>query len=127
MEVRSRGNRIYVARRDQHMILEDDHFRLLRGPRENRHRPAIDPLFRTAARQYGPHVIGVILSGRQDDGSAGLYAVKERGGVAIVQDPEDAPWAEMPHRALEYADPQYILRTQEIAPTARQAGEFRSG
>jgi two-component system, chemotaxis family, protein-glutamate methylesterase/glutaminase len=107
---------IYVARPDHQMTLEGDQVRVLRGPRENRHRPAIDPLFRSAAREYGARVMGVILSGLRDDGSAGLYAVKERGGIAIVQDPEDASWGEMPENAREYADPQYVLRTQEIAP-----------
>jgi two-component system, chemotaxis family, protein-glutamate methylesterase/glutaminase len=110
-------SRIYVASPDHHMTLEDGRIRTLLGPRENRHRPAIDPLFRTAAREYGPRVIGVILSGLLDDGSAGLYAVKERGGIAIVQDPEDAASAQMPRHAIEYARPQYVLRTEEIAPT----------
>ena len=80
-------------------------------------RPAIDPLFRTAARECGPRVVGVILSGLQDDGSAGLYAIKRRGGVTIVQDPNDAMWKEMPSQALEYAEPDYVLPTGDIAPT----------
>jgi two-component system, chemotaxis family, protein-glutamate methylesterase/glutaminase len=109
-------SRIYVARPDHQMTIEGDRIRVLRGPRENRHSPAIDPLFRTAAREYGPRVIGVILSGLFDDGSAGLYAVKERGGFAIVQEPEDAIWDEMPRRAIAYAKPQSILRTEDIAP-----------
>jgi two-component system, chemotaxis family, protein-glutamate methylesterase/glutaminase len=108
---------IYIARPDHHMTLEGRRIRVLHGPRENGHRPAIDALFRTAAREYGRRVVGVILSGLLDDGSAGLYAVKERGGIAIVQDPDDAEWQEMPHRAFEYANPQYVLQTREIAPT----------
>ena len=107
---------IYVARPDCHLTLERGRIRVQRGPRENRHRPAIDPLFRTAARVYGPRVVGIVLSGLLDDGAAGLYAIKQRGGVAIVQDPKDAAWDEMPRRALQYSSPQYILPANEIAP-----------
>jgi two-component system chemotaxis response regulator CheB len=109
-----RRGRIYVARPDYHLTLEPGHMRVERGPRENRHRPAIDPLFRTAAREYGPRVIGVILSGRFDDGSMGLYAVKQRGGITIVQDPAEAAVTEMPHHALAYARPHYVLRAGDI-------------
>jgi len=115
-----RPGHIYVARPDHHLTIEDGRVRVLRGPRENRHRPAIDPLFRTAARVFGPRVIGVILSGLQDDGSAGLYAVKERGGLTVAQDPEDAIWKDMPGRAIEYAHPDYILSGRDIAPTLVQ-------
>jgi two-component system chemotaxis response regulator CheB len=107
---------IYVARPDHHLLIDDGRVRVQRGPRENRHRPAIDPLFRTAAREYGPRVIGLVLSGLQDDGSAGLYAIKRRGGIAIVQDPRDTLWDAMPRNALSYASPQYVLRTHEIPP-----------
>jgi two-component system, chemotaxis family, protein-glutamate methylesterase/glutaminase len=111
-----RRGHVYVARPGFHLTVEEGVMRVMRGPRENRHRPAIDPLFRTAARTYGARVIGVVLSGRDDDGSAGLYAVKQRGGVAMVQDPKEAEYDIMPRRALEYATPHYILRTQDIAP-----------
>jgi two-component system, chemotaxis family, protein-glutamate methylesterase/glutaminase len=111
-----RSGHIYVARPDHHLTIEDGVIRVLRGPRENRHRPAIDPLFRTAAREYGPRVVGVILSGLMDDGSAGLFAVKQRKGIAIVQDPEDALWDEMPAQAIAYAKPDYILPVRAIAP-----------
>jgi len=117
---RIRRRHIYVARPDHHLTIEDGNVRVLRGPRENRHRPAIDPLFRTAAREYGPRVIGVVLSGLQDDGSAGLYAVKQRGGVTIVQDPNEAMWKDMPRRAIEYVDPHYILPSCDIGPTLVQ-------
>ena len=110
-----RRGRIYVARPDYHLTVEPGKMCVQRGPRENRHRPAIDPLFRTAARVYGPRVIGVILSGQHDDGSMGLYAVKQRGGIAIVQDPSEATSSEMPRRALAYATPHYVLKTQDIA------------
>ncbi|HKU25214.1 MAG TPA: chemotaxis protein CheB, partial [Candidatus Sulfotelmatobacter sp.] len=71
-----RRGQIYIARPDYHLTVEPGKMCVQRGPRENRHRPAIDPLFRTAARVYGPRVIGVVLSGQHDDGSMGLYAVK---------------------------------------------------
>jgi two-component system chemotaxis response regulator CheB len=112
-----RRGRIYVARPDYHLTVEAGKMRVLRGPRENRHRPAIDPLFRTAARVYGPRVIGVVLSGNLDDGSMGLYGVKQRGGIAIVQDPSEAARSEMPGRALAYATPHYVLKARDIAST----------
>ena len=94
------GN-VYIAAPDHHMILTDGHIRLGRGPRENMVRPAIDPLFRSAAMSYGPRVIGVVLSGLLSDGAAGLNAVKRCGGTALVQDPDEAIADEMPRRALE--------------------------
>ena len=111
-----RRGHIYVARPDYHLTIEGGRMRVLRGPRENRHRPAIDPLFRTAARVYGPRVIGVILSGSLEDGSMGLFAVKQRGGIAIVQDPNEAASPEMPRRALGYATPHYVLKARDIVP-----------
>ena len=109
-------SRIYVARSDHHLTLENGRVRVQRGPRENRHRPAIDPLFRTAAREYGPRVVGVLLSGMLDDGSAGMLAVRGRGGVAIIQDPQEAKWSQMPGRALRYAGADFVLRAKEIGP-----------
>src|SRR5215204_1578454 len=79
--------RIYVAPPDRHLVLEEGLVRVTKGPKENRFRPAIDPLFRSAAYYYGPDVIGVILSGSLDDGTSGLWTIKDRGGIAIVQDP----------------------------------------
>lgn len=110
-----RRGHIYLARPDYHLTVESGRMRVLRGPRENRHRPAIDPLFRTAARVYGPRVIGVVLSGNHDDGSMGLYGIKQRGGIAIVQDPAEAAWSEMPRHALNYATPHYVLKACDIA------------
>jgi two-component system chemotaxis response regulator CheB len=115
-----RPSRIYIAPPDLHMLLEDRRIRLARGPRENRHRPSVDPLFRSAARAYRDRVVGVILTGALDDGSAGLLAVKRNGGVAVVQDPEDALFAGMPQSALDATAVDYCLPLAEIAPTLVQ-------
>jgi two-component system chemotaxis response regulator CheB len=108
--------RIHVAPPDRHLILEKGRIRLLRGPTENRHRPAIDPLFRSAANSYGARVVGVVLTGYLDDGTAGLVSIKRNGGVAVVQDPDDAVVPGMPRSAVENADPDYILPLAEIGP-----------
>lgn len=92
---------IYTAAPDHHLLISDGRIMLGRGPRENLSRPAIDPLFRSAALHYGPRVIGVVLSGFLSDGAAGLNAIQRCGGVTVVQDPDDAAAREMPQRAME--------------------------
>jgi two-component system, chemotaxis family, protein-glutamate methylesterase/glutaminase len=111
-----RRGRIYLARPDYHLMLERDRIRLPRGPRENRHRPAIDALFRSAAYTYSSRVIGVLLTGELDDGTAGLWTVKSRGGTVVVQDPAEAQSPSMPRNALQYVDPDHLLRIGDIAP-----------
>ena len=114
---RHRPGYIYVAPPDQHMLLErDGRIRLSRGPKENRFRPAIDPLFRSAAHVHGPRVIGVVLSGHLDDGAAGLWAIKHHGGFAIVQAPREAVSPSMPSTALRYVAADHCLAASEIGP-----------
>jgi two-component system chemotaxis response regulator CheB len=107
---------IYVAQPDHHLLLERGTIRVVRGPKENRHRPAIDPLFRSAAFAYGPRVVGIILTGSLDDGTAGLLVVKRRGGVAVVQDPKEAFYASMPASALAHVEVDYTLPLSRIGP-----------
>jgi two-component system chemotaxis response regulator CheB len=107
---------IYVAPPDRHLVIEPNLVRVTRGPKENRFRPAIDPLFRSAAQTYGPRVIGVILTGYLDDGTAGLWTVKQLGGTTIVQDPSDALIPFMPQNALAHVKVDYCLPLAEIAP-----------
>lgn len=117
-------NRIYVAPPDRHLLIEKGRVRVTRGPKENRFRPAVDPLFRSAANAYGPRVIGVVLSGALDDGTAGLWTIKSRGGTAVVQAPGDAQVSAMPENALAAVETDFCLPASEMGPLlARLAAE----
>jgi two-component system chemotaxis response regulator CheB len=107
--------RIYVAPPDRHMLLQGGRITLTVGPRENRSRPAIDPLFRSAAVEFEQRVIGIVLSGSLDDGTAGLRAIADRGGLTIVQDPQEATHPMMPQSALEAVSVDHCLRVADIA------------
>ncbi|HLK51090.1 MAG TPA: chemotaxis protein CheB [Bryobacteraceae bacterium] len=105
---------IYVAAPDRHLMLDNGSMHLWRGPRENRHRPAVNVLFRSAAVGYGPRVAGVVLSGTLDDGTAGLWWIKRHGGLAIVQDPSDARFPDMIYSALEHVEVDHIASIVEM-------------
>ena len=107
---------VYVAPPDNHLIVRDGYVHVLRGPKENGHRPSVDTLFRSASKTYGPRVIGVVLTGALDCGTAGLLGIKERGGLAIVQSPEDAEVPDMPMSALRHVEVDRVLSLSQIGP-----------
>jgi two-component system chemotaxis response regulator CheB len=109
-----RTGHIYLAPPDHHLTVGPGHVHLSRAPRENASRPAVNPLFRSAARVYGPRVVGVVLTGTLDDGTAGMIMVEEHGGVTIVQDPEDADFGDMPENVMQFVDVDHVLPLADI-------------
>jgi len=105
---------VYLAPGGAHLLIGKNKLTVVKGPSVNFHRPAIDPLFRSAAHYHGARVAGVILSGYRDDGAAGLQVIRGRGGVAIVQDPKDAAVPAMPQSVLDRLEADYILPAAKI-------------
>ena len=106
--------RVYLAPSNHHLVIRDNTLLLGHGPRENGARPAIDVLFRSAAAEYGPRVIGVLLSGSMDDGTAGFAAIQERGGTTIAQDPGDALFPSMPRSAIDHTRVDHVVAASAI-------------
>jgi two-component system, chemotaxis family, protein-glutamate methylesterase/glutaminase len=111
-----KGGHIYLAPPDHHLLLDEDHIMVKKGPKENRFRPSIDALFRSAAYLYRENVIGIILSGLLNDGTSGLWSIKRFGGTSIIQDPQDALFSDMPENTLEFVDVDHIVPVSKMAP-----------
>jgi two-component system, chemotaxis family, protein-glutamate methylesterase/glutaminase len=112
--------KIYVAPPDHHLLVEENRVMVKKGPKENRFRPSIDALFRSAAYVYGPRVIGIVLSGVLNDGTSGLWTIKRHGGIVIIQDPKDAEQPQMPLNVLEYVSVDHVLLSSQIGPLLQQ-------
>ncbi len=122
-----RAGQVYVASPDRHMVLDEGRVRVTRGPKENRFRPSIDALFRSAAYHYGPQVIGVVLTGLLDDGTAGMWAIKDRGGITVVQDPADAANPSMPSSVIANVKVDYTIAIAGMSALIAQLVQSLSG
>ncbi len=105
---------IYVAPPDHHLLIEDQHILVKKGPKENRFRPSIDALFRSAAYTFGTRVIGVVLTGLLNDGASGMWSIERLGGTGIVQEPKDALYPSMPESVLEFVEVEHVVPLAEI-------------
>ncbi|WP_165958040.1 chemotaxis protein CheB [Segetibacter sp. 3557_3] len=114
-------HKIYVAPPDEHLVIRDDHVVLGRGPAENRWRPSVDVLFRSAAANHASQVIGIVLTGYLNDGTDGMLAIKRSGGVCIVQDPNEAEYPDMPMSVIEHVEVDYSVSLQKMGEVIRQA------
>jgi two-component system, chemotaxis family, protein-glutamate methylesterase/glutaminase len=120
-----RPGEVLVAPADRHLLVIDGRVRLSIGPTENGHRPAVDPLFRSAARGFGPAVIAVVLSGARDDGASGVAAVARHGGIVVAQEPQDALHASMPLAAIAAAAPQHVIAAAKMGPLLGELARSR--
>ena len=118
---------IYIARPNQHMLVKDNKFILGAGPEENRFRPSIDVLFRSAAVAYSSHTIGIILSGMLDDGTSGMWAIKRSGGTCIVQDPNQAEYPDMPLSVINNMEADHVVTLEEIGPLIGEIVKRKKG
>ncbi|MBC3788361.1 chemotaxis protein CheB [Spirosoma utsteinense] len=111
-----RSGRIFVAPPDHHLLIEKGRILVKKGPKENRFRPSIDALFRSAAYNYGPRVIGIVLTGLLNDGTSGMWTVKRLGGVSIIQQPQEALYPSMPESVRENVEVDYAVPIADLAP-----------
>lgn len=118
---------IYIARPNQHMLVKDNKFILGAGPEENRFRPSIDVLFRSAAVAYSSHAIGIILSGMLDDGTSGMWAIKRSGGSCVVQDPNQAEYPDMPVSVINNMEVDHVATLEEIGPLVAEIIKHKKG
>src|SRR3954469_25849308 len=112
---------IYVAPPDHHLLIDGEGImNVTRGPKENGFRPAVDPMFRSAALAFGPRVIGVVLTGNLDDGTAGLHTIVRRGGIGVAQEPDDALFPSMPASAIKHGVVQHVAPLDALGALLRR-------